>query len=119
MPKTIETGKNGEEQAITFLKGLGYEVLASNWRFKHLEIDIVAREKDCLVIVEVKTRKDNSFGEPETFVTRSKQQKLIRAAAEYINKYEIETDVRFDIISVTTSTNQVHHIKDAFYANIG
>src|ERR1700751_1403233 len=72
VPQTLQTGKKGEEQAIAFLRELGYEIIHINWRFKHLEIDIIARENNFLVIVEVKTRKNSDFGAPETFVTKSK-----------------------------------------------
>ena len=62
VPKTIETGKNGEEQALVFLKNAGYSILHCNWRFKHLEIDIVAQHNNELIIVEVKTRATDFFG---------------------------------------------------------
>lgn len=118
MPKTIETGKQGENQAVAFLKKAGYTVLATNWRYKHLEIDIIAQDKKELVIAEVKTRASNVFGTPESFVTKDKQLKLIKAAHEYVIQNNVELDVRFDIISVITSTNQVQHIPNAFYAGL-
>src|ERR1700758_2766015 len=102
MSKTMETGKTGEEQAAAFLKEMGYTVLDTNWRYKHLEIDIIARDKKELVIAEVKTRANDVFGTPESFVTKDKQLKLIKAAHEYIIQNNIELDVRFDIISVIT-----------------
>ena len=118
MSKTIETGKNGEEQAIVFLKKAGYQVLASNWRFKHLEVDIIAQDKKELVIIEVKTRQNDVFGTPESFVNKDKQRKLIKAAHEYIMQNNIDLEVRFDIVSVVTSTNKVYHIKNAFYVGL-
>ncbi len=119
MPKTIETGKAGEEQAAAFLKEAGYTVLATNWRYKHLEIDIIAQQGNELIIAEVKTRQNDAFGTPESFVTKDKQQKLIKAAHEYILQNNIELDCRFDIISVITSTKKVYHIPNAFYAGLG
>ncbi len=118
MPKTIEIGKNGEEQAVSFLKNLGYQILALNWRFKHLEIDIIAQDGKELVIAEVKTRASDFFGTPESFVDKGKQNKLIKAAHEYIIQNNIDLEVRFDIVSVTTSTKKVHHIKNAFYVGL-
>lgn len=118
MPKTIETGKNGEEQAAVFLKTLGYQILAVNWRVKHLEVDIVAQDGNELVMVEVKTRASDLFGTPESFVNRDKQRKLIKAAHEYILQHHIDLEVRFDIISVITATNKVYHIQNAFYAGL-
>ena len=119
MSKTIEIGKNGEEQAAEFLEKLGYQILALNWRVKHLEVDIVAQDGKELVIVEVKTRATDFFGTPESFVDKDKQRKLIKAAHEYIFQYNVDLEVRFDIISVITSTKKVYHIKNAFYAGLG
>jgi putative endonuclease len=62
-----EIGKIGEEIALKFLKNAGYEVLELNWRFRKLEIDIIAKEGDILIAVEVKTRKSDEFGSPDVF----------------------------------------------------
>jgi putative endonuclease len=66
------------------------------------------------VIAEVKTRKTNYFGEPESFVTRQKQKNLIKAANEYILLNTLDLDVRFDIVSVVMNSSTVNHIEDAF-----
>ena len=116
--KTIEIGKNGEEQAAEFLEKLGYQILALNWRVKHLEVDIVAQHGKELVIAEVKTRATDFFGTPESFVNKDKQRKLIKAAHEYIIQHNLDLEVRFDIVSVITSTKKVYHIKNAFYAGL-
>ena len=116
--KTIEIGKDGEEQAIEFLKKLGYTVLACNWRFKHLEVDIIAQDNKELVIVEVKTRQNDLFGTPESFVTKDKQRKLMKAAHEYIIQNNVDLEVRFDIVSVISATKKVYHIKNAFYVGL-
>jgi putative endonuclease len=72
-----------------------------------------------LVIAEVKTRKSNYFGEPETFVTKQKQKNLIKTAHEYIERNKLDLEVRFDIISVIMSGNgSVNHIEDAFYPTL-
>ena len=118
VPKTIEIGKNGEEQAAEFFKNLGYQILALNWRVKHLEVDIIAQDGKELVIAEVKTRASDFFGTPESFVNKDKQGKLIRAAHEYIIQNNLNLEVRFDIVSVITSTKKVYHIKNAFYAGL-
>jgi putative endonuclease len=115
VPQTFQIGKKGEEQATTFLKESGYEILHINWRYKHLEIDIIAKNNDFLVIVEVKTRKNADFGAPETFVSKAKQRKIIRAANEFVAANGIENEIRFDIISVNNQTNQIEHIERAFY----
>ncbi len=118
VPKTLETGKKGEEQAIAYLRGKGYTILHTNWRYKKLEIDVIARDRDILAIIEVKTRKNSDFGEPGTIVTRPKQKKAIRAAHEYIRQYEIQEEARFDIVSVNNETGQVEHIERAYYPDL-
>jgi putative endonuclease len=120
MAEHNELGKSGEAIAAGFLKNKGYSVLEINWRKGPLEIDLIAKTGNILVIVEVKTRSSNYFGEPEEFVTRAKQKTLIRAANLYILENDIELEARFDIISVLISGEQhrVHHIEDAFYPTI-
>ena len=117
MAEHNETGQKGEELAAVYLKNKGYTILEMNWHFKNLEVDIIASSGEFLVIVEVKTRSSNFFGEPETFVTRKKQQNLVKAAHEYIQRYELDLEVRFDIISVIISNGKstVNHIEGAFY----
>ncbi|MEO6884013.1 MAG: YraN family protein [Bacteroidia bacterium] len=112
------TGKQGEQLASSFLEAKEYEILEKNWHFKNAEIDIIARSKNVLIIAEVKTRSSNYFGEPETWVTREKQRLLIKAAAAYIEKNNLDIEVRFDIISVLMNGEQakINHIESAFYA---
>lgn len=120
MAEHNELGQTGEEMALKHIKGLGYQVLEQNWRFGREEIDIIAKDGDMLVIVEVKTRATAWFGEPEFAVTRSKQRTLIRAAEAYIIKNDLDVETRFDIISVIITPTQktVHHIEDAFYPTL-
>jgi len=116
MAEHNETGKKGEELAVNWLKDKGFEVLETNWRFKNLEADIIAIKQDCLIIVEVKTRQSNYFGEPETFVNKQKQKNLIKTANEYIERNQLNVEVRFDIISIIVGKqkHQINHIEDAF-----
>ncbi len=109
-------GKKGEDAAAEHLQGKGYRILERNWRVGHLEVDIIAGNDSFLVIVEVKTRKSDLFGEPEGFVNLQKQRNLIRAAAVYAERRGIGKEIRFDIISVTSQDNgfSVRHIEDAF-----
>jgi putative endonuclease len=117
MAEHNEFGKAGEEIAAEYLKKKGYKILATNWRSARNEIDIIALDKDFLVVVEVKTRHSNFAGEPETAVTRDKQKALIRAANTYIRQNGVENETRFDILSILVVKEQVtvHHIEDAFY----
>lgn len=110
------TGQKGEEMAARFLEEKGYTILETNWRFMHLEADIIAEISKTLVIAEVKTRKSNYFGEPESFVTKQKQKNLIKAANAYIERKQLDLEVRFDIVSVVLNDNtSIKHIEDAFY----
>lgn len=115
-----ELGQNGEKIAIEYLRKKGYNILETNWRFGSDEIDIIAKDKDFLVIIEVKTRSTNVFGEPEIAVTKQKQKFLIRAAQNYIIKNNINEETRFDIIAIVINQGKVniHHIEDAFYPTI-
>jgi putative endonuclease len=111
------TGREGEEMAARYLAAKGFTILETNWRFRKLEADIIARSRELLVVVEVKTRSSRFFGDPESFVTRKKQQNLIRAAHEYIQRKELNLEVRFDIVSVMLDDeSDVKHIEDAFSA---
>ena len=117
MAEHNQTGTTGEELAASFLEKKGYSVLEKNWRFGHEEIDILASKDSTLVVAEVKARKSNFFGEPEEFVTRQKQKHLIKAANAYIEKNNLDLEVRFDIISIILSGNEqkIFHIEDAFH----
>lgn len=112
-----ETGKKGEALAAEYLEELGYEILERNWHFRHTEVDIIARDKQFLVIVEVKTRSGDTYGEPYTAVDRNKQRSLIYAAERYLFSHQLDLEVRFDIISIITSPNRtaLEHIKEAFH----
>ncbi|MCX6232270.1 MAG: YraN family protein [Bacteroidetes bacterium] len=120
MAEHNELGTTGEKIAENFLKEKGYEILATNWRFGADEIDIIAKNNGFLVIVEVKTRSTNAFGEPEIAVTKQKQRFLIRASQQYIIQKDINEECRFDIISIIikNAKTTIHHIEDAFYPSI-
>ncbi|HQA87104.1 MAG TPA: YraN family protein, partial [Bacteroidales bacterium] len=74
-----ELGKKGEELAKEFYQKNQFSIRDTNWRLGHLEVDIIAENSDCIVFCEVKTRSSTLLGTPEEFVTRQKQQHLIRA----------------------------------------
>ena len=116
MAEHNDTGIIGEDLASVYLEAKGYSILEKNWRFGKEEIDIIAQEKDVLVVAEVKTRSGSFFGEPEEFVNRQKQRHLIKAANAYIEKNDLDLEVRFDIIGViiTGKSHRINHIEDAF-----
>lgn len=116
-----ELGALGEQIALEYLLGLGYQILEKNWSNGHKEIDIIAKDDDTIVIVEVKTRRSTFLVEPEASVDVFKQRHLIWAANSYVNKYQYDLDVRFDIISIVIDRNnekRIEHIQDAFYPSL-
>ena len=112
---TTDIGKKHEDEAVNFLKKLNYEIIEQNFKLLPIgEIDIIAKDKDTIVFVEVKYRKNNLFGAPSQFVNKSKQQKVTRTALCYLKKNKIKSDIRFDVISICQ--NEIEHIKNAFTA---
>lgn len=110
-------GNKGEDAAAEFLAEKGYAIKDRNWRFGKLEVDIIAQHDDTIIFVEVKSRSGTYFEEPFQAVTKKKQRFIIKAANEYIEKYEIDLEARFDIISIIEQNEKTHidHIEDAFY----
>jgi putative endonuclease len=118
MAEHNRTGAEGEQLACRYLQDLGLEVLERNWRHGKLELDIIARTSQELVIVEVKTRSTAEHGEPAEAVKKGKRGGMIKAANAYVFAMGIEMPVRFDIISVILHPGgkpYIHHIPDAFY----
>lgn len=116
MAKHNELGIQGEEEAAHYLACRGYTICHRNWHSGHKELDIVARKNHELVVVEVKTRRNDDFGTPEEAVTARKIRNIIASTEAYLKKYGIDLPVRFDIITVVGTTPPFHieHIKDAF-----
>ncbi len=112
-----ELGQTGEEIAVEYLAKKGYEILATNWRHKKKEIDIIARDGDYLVIVEVRTRTTEMWEHPKESITKTKIRFLVDAAEAYIMKNDIMTETRFDVVTLIPSGNrwEIEHIKEAFY----
>ncbi len=114
-------GKWGEEKAVAFLKEEGFEIVACNWRYKRAEIDIVAKEKEVLVFVEVKTRADIFFGRPEEMVDRRKRRLLIDAAMGYMRSVGYEWEIRFDIVAIVGEPEgscEIKLFRDAFFPGL-
>ena len=116
MAEHNDFGKLGEEIAVNYLIGKDYEILERNWRNIHKEIDIIAKDGKFLVIVEVKARQTDEYGEPDIAVTRKKQRLLIAAANAYISRNNLDVETRFDIISIIFKDGEpvIDHIEDAF-----
>ena len=96
-------GRYGEALAVRYLREQGMEVLDRNWRCEHGEVDVVARDGDCIVICEVKTRRSADFGEPVEAVTFAKAMRLRRLAAAYLagrGEGAHAAQVRVDVVGI-------------------
>ena len=112
-----ELGKQGEELAIRFLKKSGYRILEKNYVCKLGEIDIIAKEKDTLAFIEVKTRTSTLFGPPELSVTPFKQMQLSKAALYFLKEKRLDdVKARFDVVSILLDHQgeKIELIRDAF-----
>jgi putative endonuclease len=115
------TGQWGENQAATLLEARGYRIAARNYRYGRTEIDLVARgpgPDTLLVFVEVKTRKDTSWGPPEQFVNQDKMERLARAAGAYMEAIGYEWEIRFDVIAIVGNPphlKSITHYEDVFF----
>jgi len=114
----IELGKRGEVLALRYLKRHSYKILEQNYKTRSGEIDIIAKNKDVLAFIEVKTRKSLDYGLPQESVDIHKQRQISKVALEYLAKKNIQdVDCRFDIVAITWLKNQkpqIELIKDAF-----
>ena len=112
-------GEESERLAAKFLRQRGYLILARRFRTKLGEVDIVAKDKDALVFIEVRSRNSDEFGAPSESVNYKKQRHIIKSAFIYLAKHKLEdVDMRFDVISVLACREfgaiKIEHIKDAF-----
>ena len=112
-----ELGKKGEELALRFLKKNGYRIIGRNYVCKMGEMDIIAREKDTLAFVEVKTRTSTDFGPPQLAVNSSKQRQLSKVALNYLKEKKLEdVKARFDVVAILLGSKgeEIELIRDAF-----
>ena len=113
-----DIGNKGEALAIDFLEHKGYTILASNWRFKRAEVDIIAQEGSTIVFVEVKTRSYDHFGPADLAINAKKEGLITSAAHAYIDQHKYEGAIRFDVISILLQEHKmakIEHLEDAFF----
>lgn len=113
----LSLGKKGEELAIGRLKALKYKILERNFKCPLGEIDIIAREKETIVFIEVKTRRTKDFGGPAAAVGPHKQRQLSRVALAYLNWKRLQnTPARFDVVAVELipPSPRIEVIRNAF-----
>lgn len=121
MARQQTIGNLGEEKATLFLQEIGYKILERNWRFSKAEIDVIAKDGEVLVFVEVKSKSYTFFGAPEESVSAYKENLIIDAAHQYMIKIGHDWEIRFDIISIVFDKNKdasITHFKDAFFPSL-
>ena len=116
-------GRQGEEEAVRFLKSRGYRILERNLRFRLGELDIIAQKGNFIVFIEVKTRRTGEVGQPFEAVKPAKMRRIVSMAEAYLRREKLENDewvFRFDIISIIWPEGElpkIQHLENAFDAN--
>jgi len=111
-------GRLGETKAKKYLRRRGYQILETNYRTRAGELDLIAKEKDCLVFVEVKTRTSDEYGAPAEAVSYYKQQHMLKSAQYYLSRHGGECECRFDVIEVRLPNRgllkiaKINHLKN-------
>lgn len=114
-----DLGKLAEDLAVQFLQENGYKILVRNFRYQKAEIDIIAEKDHLIIITEVKARSTDFFILPQEAVTKSKIKLIVTAANHFMEEFNKDQEVRFDIISVLPDEKEkliIEHIEDAFEA---
>lgn len=114
----LSFGAWGEDCAVEFLYSLGVRIVARNYRTKVGEIDIIAKDRNNIIFIEVKTRRSNAFGTPQEAVGLRKQRQIVRTAQWYLqNNPKLKLQPRFDVIAILCQNGcepEITHIVDAF-----
>ncbi len=112
----VKLGEKGEELAVKFLKKNGYKIIEQNYKTPLGEIDIIAKDGDAIVFIEVKARESLAYGMPFESVNRAKKRKIARVALLYLKRFKEVPPCRFDVISIYYENNkhQFELIRDAF-----
>ncbi|MCY0976101.1 YraN family protein [Chryseobacterium wangxinyae] len=114
-----DLGKKAEDLAAEFLQKKGYKILTRNFRYQKAEIDIIAEKDNLIIITEVKARSTDAFMLPQEAVNKRKISLIVSAANHYLEEFNKNQEVRFDIISVLPDEKGklvIEHIIDAFEA---
>ncbi len=118
LPAHLRHGRLGERAARRHLRRLGLKFLTANFRTVRGEIDLVCRDGDCLVFVEVKTRSSEEWGRPARAVDRERRQRMTRCALDYLRRLRNPAvKIRFDIVEVLLrdgAVGEIRHLPDSF-----
>ena len=117
-PEHLRRGRLGEDAAVEALRRGGMKVLARNYRGGRGELDVICRDEDCLVFVEVKTRSSEEWGRPAQAVNHEKRRLIAEAASYYLRRLEsTQIKYRFDVVEVLLRDGmiaEVRHLRHAF-----
>ena len=112
IPLSQHHGTLGERAAKKHLKQLGLKFLTANFRSERGEIDLVFRDDDCLVFVEVKTRSNEDWVRPSAFVNKQKRRRLCQTALDYLELLKNpQVKIRFDIVEVLLQDSEVREVR--------
>ena len=120
MTDNVRRGRDAESRAADFLMKKGYKIIRRNYQIRGGEIDLIAKDGDWLVFIEVKMRSSDAFGTGAEAVTKKKQQAIVRTACRYIYENNCaESPMRFDVLELTVREGRFYarHIINAFLAN--
>ena len=113
-----ERGMWGEAFALEFLKKKSYTAVARGWRSRFGEIDIIVKNREYIVFVEVKLRKNADFAQAREFVGYNKQRKIIKTASLWLSSHKTSLQPRFDVIEIYAADElaepEIIHIENAF-----
>lgn len=112
----IKLGRKGEDLALVLCREKGFIIVEQNYRTPMGEIDIIAKDGELYVFIEVKTRRGNAYGAPFEAVTQRKREKIKKVALSYMKRFKKEVPARFDVISISMKGNipSLDYIQDAF-----
>lgn len=116
MTSRVAQGNAAEELACRYLEAQGLVLVTRNFRCRVGELDLIMRDAEQLVFVEVRSRRHSRYGTPAESVTRTKQQRLLRAAAFYLQGQRLDLPCRFDVVAILQAEDGpcVEWIRDAF-----
>ena len=107
-------GNKAEDQACKYLKSEGLSLITSNFSTKAGEVDLIMKDADTLVFIEVRYRKNTNFGGAAASVTPKKQQRIIKAALAFQQRYSPQSAMRFDVVAIEGDVTDINWIKSAF-----
>jgi putative endonuclease len=113
-----EFGKSGEQMAAEWLIVSGFQLISRNWRFGRYELDIIATRNDVLHFIEVKSRRDDHFGNPEDWVNWKKGKHMLTAGVAFQEKYPKWVQIQYDILAILLSADgkqDVFFIEDVYW----